>query len=69
MNHLISARWPDLVIINKKKWTHRIVDFSVSTDHRVKGSEKRDNYLDLARELKTIEHESDGDTNCNWPTQ
>ena len=33
-------------------------------------SEKRDKYLDLARELeKTIEHESDGDTNCNWHTR
>ena len=30
-------------------------------------NEKRDKYLDLARELKkTVERESDGDTNYNW---
>ena len=30
---------------------------------------RKDKYLDLARELKkkkTVAHESDGDTNCNW---
>ena len=29
-------------------------------------SEKKDTYLDLARELKTMEHEDDGDRDCNW---
>ena len=42
------------------------------TDHRVKikENEKRDKYLDLARELKkkSMEHESDSDTNCSWCT-
>ena len=39
---------------NKKKRTCRIVDFAVPADHKVrlKVSEKRDEYLDLARELK-----------------
>ena len=23
-------------------------------------------YLNLAREMENMEHESDGDTNCNW---
>ena len=49
-----------------KKRTSRTVDVAVPTDNRVKQkeSEKRDKYLDLARELKkTMEH-SDGDTNC-----
>ena len=34
----------------------RIVDFAVPADHRVKlkESEKRDKYLDLARELKKL---------------
>ena len=33
----------------------------------MKENEKKGKYLDLARELKkTVEHESDGDTNCNW---
>ena len=53
-DYLISARRPDLVIINKEKRTCRIVDFAVSADRRVKlkESEKKDKYFDLARELK-----------------
>ena len=54
-DYLISARRPDLVIVNKKKErTCRIVDFSVPADHRIKLKEnkKKDKYLDLARELK-----------------
>ena len=40
-------------------------------DHRVKlnESEKKDKYLDLARELKNVEHESNDYTNynrCSW---
>ena len=54
-DHLISARRPDLIIINKKKKkrTCRIVDFAVPADHRIKlkECEKRDKYVDLAREL------------------
>ena len=67
--HLISTRRPELIIINKKKTTSRIVDFAVSADQRVmlKESEKKDKYLDLARESKkTVEHECNGFTNCNW---
>ena len=54
MDHLISARRPDLMIINKKKRICKIVDFAVPADHRIKLKEyeKKDNYLDLARELK-----------------
>ena len=50
-DHLISARRPDLVIVNKR--TCRIVDVTVPPDYRVKlkESEKRDKYLDLAREM------------------
>ena len=34
---------------------------------KIKENEKRDKCLDLARELKkTMEHEGDDDTNCNW---
>ena len=56
MDHLISARRADLKIINKKKRTCKIVDFAVPADHRIKlkGCEKKDNYLDLARELKHL---------------
>ena len=54
---LISARRPDLIMINKKKKkkrTCKIVDFAVPTDHRIKPKEceKKDKYLELARELK-----------------
>ena len=55
--HLIVARRPDLIIINKKKKrTCRIVDFAVPADHRIKLKEckKKDKYLDLARELKKL---------------
>ena len=68
MDHLILARRPDLVIINKKI-TCRIVNFRVPADHRVKlkESEKENKYIDLARELKkTVEHKSNGYTNCRW---
>ena len=68
-DHLISARRPDLIIINKKKITCKIVDFAVPDDHRIKlkECEKKDKYLDFARELnKTVEHESDNYTNCDW---
>ena len=35
-------------------------------DYRVKIKEKRDKYLDFAKELKkAVKHEGDGDTNCN----
>ena len=56
---LISTRRPDLLIINKKKKkkkTCKIVHFLVAADHRIKlkESEKKDKYLDLARELKKL---------------
>ena len=55
-NQLISARRPDLIIINKKKRICIIVDFAVPADHRIKlkESEKKGKYLDLARELKKL---------------
>ena len=70
MDHLISARRPDLMITNKKKKKKicKIVDFAVPADHRVKLKEsEKDKYLNLARELKkTVEHESNVYTNYNW---
>ena len=35
-DHLISVRRPDIVIVNKRKRTSRIVDFTASADHRIK---------------------------------
>ena len=54
--HLIPARRPDLIIINKKKRSCKIDDFAVPADRRIKQkeSEKKDKYLDLARELKKL---------------
>ena len=56
MDHLIPARRPDLIIINNKKRICKIVDFAVPGDHRInlKKSEKKDKYLDFARELKKL---------------
>ena len=34
---------------------------------KLEESEKKDKFLGIGKELKTtMEHESDGDTNCNW---
>ena len=55
-DHLIQPRRPDLIIINKKKRTSKIVDFAVPAGHRIKlkECEKKDKYLDLARGLKKL---------------
>ena len=57
-DQLIPARRPDLIIINKKKKKKicKIVDFAVPADHRINLTEceKKDKYLDLARELKKL---------------
>ena len=56
MTRLNSARRPDLIEINKKKRTCKIVDFAVPADLRIKlkAREKNDKYLDFTRELKKI---------------
>ena len=67
-DHQISARRPNLMIVNKKENLPNSVDFVIPADHRIlsKESEKRYKYLYFARELKkTMEHESDGEANCN----
>ncbi len=55
-DHLIPARRPDLIIINKKKRICKIVDFAVPADHRIKlkECEKKDKYINLVRELKNL---------------
>ena len=65
-DHLISVRRQNLEKVKKKKKkkkkrkekkrTHQIMDFVVPTDPKgkLKESEKRDKYLDLARELKIL---------------
>ena len=53
-DHLIPARRPDLIIINKRKRICKIVDFAVPGDQRInlKENEQKDKNLDLTRELK-----------------
>ena len=55
-DYLISARRPDLIIINKKKKICKTVNFAVPADHRIKlkECEKKDKFLNLARELKKL---------------
>ena len=71
-DHLISTLTVKIKTKQKTKQkmkTWKIVDFAVPADHRIKmkGCEKRDKYLKLARELKkTMEHEGDNNTNCDW---
>ena len=56
---LIPDRGSDLA---RKKRTCCIVNFAVPEDHRVKIEENK------KRIKKAMEHEGDGDTNCNWCT-
>ena len=72
-DHLILARQLDFVRIPPPKKNNerlcRKFGFVVPDDYKVKlkESKKKEKYLDLARELKkTLEHKSDGCTNCNW---
>ena len=55
MDHLISARGPNLIIINKKENLQNC-RLAVPADHSVKLKEyeRKDKYLDLARELKKL---------------
>ena len=55
-DQLILTSKTDLIIINKKKRICKIVDFAVLPDHRIKlkEREKKEKYLDLARELKKL---------------
>ena len=69
----ISARRPDLKIINQNDRNCRIVNFAVLDEHRVKlkECEKRDKYVDLARELKKLWNmkvQSPRDWNKDWRT-
>ena len=55
-DHIISTRKPDLIIIIKKRRICKIVHLAVPADHilKLKECEKKDKYLDLARELKKL---------------
>ena len=59
----MSTRRPNLEMVNKKQRTCRIGEIAIPADHRVKlkEGEKRDKYLDLARELKKTKEFESGD--------
>ena len=56
MDHLIPARKPDLIIINKKKENLQNCRLCCSSgpQNKPEENEKKDKYLDLARELKKL---------------
>ena len=53
-DHLISARRPDRIKINKKKKKKNKQNYGLCNRIKLKESEKKDKYLDLARELKKL---------------
>ena len=66
-DHIISARRLDLVIVKKKK-KKKDTPLQNSGDHcvKIKETEKRDKYVDLARYLKKYGTSCVGDTNCSY---
>ena len=56
-DYLISARWPDIVIINKKRELSHKMDFAIPADQRViKKAKKRQVLRPYQRTEKAVEH-------------
>ena len=55
-DHVIESRWPDMIIVEKKKNKCQIIDFTAPYGTRVdeKEQEKILKYQNLARELKKL---------------
>ena len=55
-DYFITARRPDMILIDKKHHECQIIDFAIPYDTRVhdKEVEKIDKYLDLAKKLKKV---------------
>ena len=55
-DHVIEARRPDLVVVDKKERSCKIIDFAVPGDSRIEEKEKDkiEKYEDLGRELQKI---------------
>ena len=55
-DHVIEARRPDLVVVDKKERSCKIIDFAVPGDSRTEEQEKDkiEKYQDLGRELQKI---------------
>ena len=56
IDHVIEARRPELVVVDKKKRSCKIIDFAVPGDSRIEEKEKDkiEKYQDLGRELQKI---------------
>ena len=56
MDHVIQARRPDMIVINKKRNMAQLIDFAIPHDSRVESKEieKIEKYQDLVRELKKL---------------
>ena len=54
-DHVIEARRPDLVVVDKKERSCKIIDFAVPGDSRIEEEkDKIEKYQDLGRELQKI---------------
>ena len=55
-DHIIEARRPDLVVVDKKERSGKIIDFAVPGDSRIEEKEKDkiEKYQELGRELQKI---------------
>ena len=56
IDHVIEARRPDLVVVDKKERSCKVIDFAVPGDSRIEEKEKDkiEKYQDLGRELQKI---------------
>ena len=54
-DHVIEARRPDLVVVDKKERSCKIIDFAVPGDSRIEEEkDKIEKYQDLGRELQKM---------------
>ena len=55
-DHVVEAQRPDLVVVDKKERSCKIIEFSVPGDSRIEEKEKDkiEKYQDLGRELQKI---------------
>ena len=55
-DHVIQPQRPDLVAVDKKERSCKIIDFAVPTESRIEEKEKDkiEKYQDLGRELQKI---------------
>ena len=54
-DHVIEARRPDLVVVDKKERSCKIIDFAVPVDSRIEMKEKVEKYQDLGRSYRRYE--------------